>query len=54
MNSTRKKTVYVTMTQGKLKKELVPMSFTDTDIIRFLHMKYGRNMWVDYRIMKVA
>jgi len=26
------------MPQGKLKKELVPMSFTDTDIIRFLHM----------------
>lgn len=54
MNSTRKKTIYVTMPQGKLKKELVPMSFTDTDIIRFLHMKYGRTMWVDYRIMKVA
>jgi len=54
MNSTRKKTVYVTMPEGLLKKELVPMSFTDIDIIRFLHMKYGRTMWVDYRIMKVA
>lgn len=54
MNSKRKKTIYVTLPDNSIKKELIPMSFDTKDIIRFLHMKYGKNKWVDYRIMTAA
>jgi hypothetical protein len=54
MTQKKRHSIQVTLETGKVKKILIPMSFSDQDIVWFLHMKYGRQNWLQYSIKKVA
>jgi len=54
MTKPKRHSIYVTLENGEVKKELIPLSFSDKDIVRFLHMKYGRQCWLEYTMKKVA
>jgi len=54
MSKPKRHRLTVTLETGEVKKLLIPMSFSDQDIVWFLHMKYGRQSWLQYSIKKVA